>query len=888
MKRPFLSPRFFSSALLAIMSSLPSVPVFATSSAIVGTYFGNQNMVDAPAIPVTLDGAKQISCSFFMQNTDTMLGASFHGRTVGACPNYTVIFADDDGSGVPVTTTSLGGDSGGMNSNGWTDIGFTGGFDLPGGSSYHVILTSQGSADASNYFVVDQYTQPPTQLIPFNQLFDGSLYTTYDDGSGFVETDQQPIFVIEGASANYGNTYLTANNPSVAGLTIVSEVFQAPAGNIWVGKVGTFLQRVNSPIGPLLYQLEDLSSPSTLSSGTLATNATAATSFGWIDVNLAGGPFQLNPSHNYRVSFSSPGSSGTAVYKVDNPTNPDPGTEYDDATFDGQSSYTAVSSDGGVGYTNNLSSDLTFRFLVVSAPTNTPTISKTPTDSPTPTVTNTPTPTLTATLCPSLFTGTLSAGTYDYCGVNIPPGNQVVITGAVIWRVTGDCTINGSVSFAASNSSLAITVTGGNFSLGVGAAIIGDGSGSTGGPPGTFGNGPSAFIGGFGSNTSAYGGSGGGHGGAGGNGGGPAGGTAGGVSYDNASSPPGPQLVGSGGGGGYGPSVLGGNGGGALAVTVLGGGGQAVIDGIISMNGTLGSNAVTSGAGGGAGGSVNISADNLSAGGTIIANGGKGGDATLNAGGGGSGGGMINLCSTSSYSAAGILRTDGGSHGTAPSPGFDGQQGQVLHCTIVVLPPTVTRTATATPSATPTKSPTLTPTDTPTNTPTLTPTQTPTFSPTDSPTITLTPTISDTATLSPTLTPTFTNAPTNTKTTTPSSTPTKTFTVTMTPTLTPTGSVTSTSTPDTALYLDQNVFDPTAQPMGMDVRVDQPGQVKISIYNIAGEQVVKLLEQEETAGNYRVFWDGKNKIGSIVGNGVYFVLVHQPSGTTTRKVIVLK
>ena len=74
----------------------------------------------------------------------------------------------------------------------------------------------------------------------------------------------------------------------------------------------------------------------------------------------------------------------------------------------------------------------------------------------------------------------------------------------------------------------------------------------------------------------------------------------------------------------------------------------------------------------------------------------------------------------------------------------------------------------------------------------------------------------------------------------------------------------------------------------MDMRVDRSGQVKILVFNIAGEEVVQLLNKNESQGNYRVDWDGKNTNGEMVGNGVYFVLIQQLSGLTTRRVIVLK
>ncbi len=74
----------------------------------------------------------------------------------------------------------------------------------------------------------------------------------------------------------------------------------------------------------------------------------------------------------------------------------------------------------------------------------------------------------------------------------------------------------------------------------------------------------------------------------------------------------------------------------------------------------------------------------------------------------------------------------------------------------------------------------------------------------------------------------------------------------------------------------------------MDLRVNTPGQCKVMVYNIAGEEVVKLLDQDEARGNYRVFWDGKNRNGAWVGNAVYFVVIQSPDGHMTRQVILLK
>jgi len=74
----------------------------------------------------------------------------------------------------------------------------------------------------------------------------------------------------------------------------------------------------------------------------------------------------------------------------------------------------------------------------------------------------------------------------------------------------------------------------------------------------------------------------------------------------------------------------------------------------------------------------------------------------------------------------------------------------------------------------------------------------------------------------------------------------------------------------------------------MDVKVEQPGQVRVMVFNIAGEQVVKLLDQNEVVGNYRVYWNGLNKNGALVGNGVYLLIIETPTGRMIQKVIILK
>lgn len=212
---------------------------------------------------------------------------------------------------------------------------------------------------------------------------------------------------------------------------------------------------------------------------------------------------------------------------------------------------------------------------------------------------------------------------------------------------------------------------------------------------------------------------------------------------------------------------------------------------------------------------------------------------------------------------------------------------------------TATFTQTQTPTFTKTQTPTSTVTQTPTFSFTITPTFTPVFTRTYTSTFTLTnsPTSSFTPVPTSTFTATYTHTPTVTLSFTP--TPTISYTSTLTPTVsytptitlspTPTGSVTDTPTPNVPMYLSQNYFNPDAgQELGIDVLVPQSGAVKILVFNMLAEEIDKLVDQNLNQGSFHFTWDGRNRYGEVVGNGVYLVVIEQPSGNFIRKVIILK
>ena len=62
----------------------------------------------------------------------------------------------------------------------------------------------------------------------------------------------------------------------------------------------------------------------------------------------------------------------------------------------------------------------------------------------------------------------------------------------------------------------------------------------------------------------------------------------------------------------------------------------------------------------------------------------------------------------------------------------------------------------------------------------------------------------------------------------------------------------------------------------------------VIIYNVLGQEVVKLIDKEMTRGNHIVQWDGKNNNGQLVGTGLYYYKLETNDYVKTRKMVLLK
>jgi hypothetical protein len=92
----------------------------------------------------------------------------------------------------------------------------------------------------------------------------------------------------------------------------------------------------------------------------------------------------------------------------------------------------------------------------------------------------------------------------------------------------------------------------------------------------------------------------------------------------------------------------------------------------------------------------------------------------------------------------------------------------------------------------------------------------------------------------------------------------------------------------TEFGLKQNYPNPFNPSTTIEFTVDQPGVVRIDIFNLTGQKVRTLLEGYRTPGEYRVTWDGTDDLGRKLTSGVYLVRLSTVGKVATKKMVLTK
>lgn len=82
-----------------------------------------------------------------------------------------------------------------------------------------------------------------------------------------------------------------------------------------------------------------------------------------------------------------------------------------------------------------------------------------------------------------------------------------------------------------------------------------------------------------------------------------------------------------------------------------------------------------------------------------------------------------------------------------------------------------------------------------------------------------------------------------------------------------------------------NPFNPVTY---IRYQLAQPGDVKLIIYNVLGQEVTTLVDGYNDAGFYEIQWNGKTNIGTEAASGVYFYQLRSKNFVQTMKMLKLK
>lgn len=91
-----------------------------------------------------------------------------------------------------------------------------------------------------------------------------------------------------------------------------------------------------------------------------------------------------------------------------------------------------------------------------------------------------------------------------------------------------------------------------------------------------------------------------------------------------------------------------------------------------------------------------------------------------------------------------------------------------------------------------------------------------------------------------------------------------------------------------AFGISQNYPNPFNAGTVIDYAVDRHSQILIEVYNILGQKVKTLVNENKMPGRYRAEWDGNDAKGSPVASGVYLYKIKSDNFAETRKMLLLK
>jgi len=75
---------------------------------------------------------------------------------------------------------------------------------------------------------------------------------------------------------------------------------------------------------------------------------------------------------------------------------------------------------------------------------------------------------------------------------------------------------------------------------------------------------------------------------------------------------------------------------------------------------------------------------------------------------------------------------------------------------------------------------------------------------------------------------------------------------------------------------------------GQGASCKSPLHITLTIFNVLGQRVRTLLDEDKLPGQYKVVWDGRDEFGKDVASGIYFYKLKSGDFSQTKKMILLR
>ena len=82
--------------------------------------------------------------------------------------------------------------------------------------------------------------------------------------------------------------------------------------------------------------------------------------------------------------------------------------------------------------------------------------------------------------------------------------------------------------------------------------------------------------------------------------------------------------------------------------------------------------------------------------------------------------------------------------------------------------------------------------------------------------------------------------------------------------------------------LSQNYPNPFNPSTRITYSIPEPSNIRVSVFNLLGQEITVLVDGEVEAGERAVLWDSANRDGRPAAGGVYFYRVYAQSLTSAK------